>query len=106
MKSWLVIVFVVFTFWPSAAQASNRDEADKDVSSELELIIKEIRALRARLEQLEKRIASILDGGPSTEKTDQQIRIIIPKRPKRDLGLYVFPGLDAPPLTPGNVKSD
>jgi hypothetical protein len=30
---------------------------------------------------------------------DQQIRVVFPKRPKHDLGLYVFPGLDAPPLS-------
>jgi uncharacterized protein YlxW (UPF0749 family) len=113
MKSWIVIVFVVLSFCPSAAQVSKSDETDNDVSSQLEILVKEIRDLRAQVKQLEKRIAliegekgSTLLRGPSTTEIDQQIRIVIPKRPKRDLGLYVFPGLDAPPLSPENVKPD
>ena len=106
MRFWLVTVLVVLSSFLPSAVAAEGNETTKDMSSELRTLIKEVRALRAQVEQLEIRMALLEDERPSPlfrrppmAEIDQQIRVVFPKRPKHDLGLYVFPGLDAPPLS-------
>jgi hypothetical protein len=109
MKAGLMTVLVLLGSCYGTVRASESSEQNKDESSELKLLIQEIRELRKRVDQLEKRMPMIegsvdmlLDPAPPKTK-----RIfIIPKKQKRDLGLYVFPVLDAPPLIPKSVKRD
>lgn len=114
MKAWVAFVVVLVGTCSSVVNASESREHERDagVSSELKAVSKEIRELRVKIDELEKRMGVIereaaknLLGGPSPMKL-QGIRAVLPERPERELGLYVFPGLDAPPLSPKSYRPD
>ena len=100
MKASLLTVFLLLGGCCGTVHASEGNEKDKDESAELKLLIQEIRDLGKRVEHLEKRILMSEKSinivvGPPPPKTIRRI-FTIPKKKKRDLGLYVFPGLDLP----------
>ncbi len=95
--------------------ASDDKSADEDAQSVLKELRHEIMRLRAKVAELEarlKRMEAAREIMPATpnrlrEMSLRRLKQVLELEPQRsnlplggDKGLYVFPGIDAPPLTP------
>ena len=95
--------------------ASNNNSADEDTQSILKDLVYEIKRLRAKVAELEARLERVestrqiepatFNGWPTMRLPE--LKQVIELEPQRfdlplngDKGLYIFPGIDAPPLTP------
>ena len=113
-RPWLVGLVGFFAIASVLTPANGSESAD-EVSEQLQLLLDEIRSLRHHVEQLEMRVNRMEQKLAAREiplTMDDAIKAedILPRQyrlsPRPQTGLYVFPGLDAPPLTPMDALAD